>query len=264
MKWDAFYLFIFLGGCILLFFDHAVMVSDQRSLFSARGPLSWIHLAAVTLASAMSLVTAWCQQGSACCQDVNVWCSRMEWSASASLEREMLYGCFCLFLLENLFCLWEGRNLVAYIKWKSFACSVWKGMECVSEYPKKLLFKRWGWVPLEMDLNFFESCYIGGASGEEPTCQCRSRKRRRFDPWVGKIPWRREWQPTPVFLSGESLWTEEPGRLQSTGSQRVGHDWNNLAHAHISYVLACYDYFYCWNVFNFRKIVDFLKNVNTY
>ena len=30
--------------------------------------------------------------------------------------------------------------------------------------------------------------------------QCR---RPRFDPWVGKIPWRREWQPTPVFLTGE-------------------------------------------------------------
>ena len=28
--------------------------------------------------------------------------------------------------------------------------------------------------------------------------------RRGFDPWVGKIPWRREWQPTPVFLPGES------------------------------------------------------------
>ena len=28
--------------------------------------------------------------------------------------------------------------------------------------------------------------------------------RTRFDPWVGKIPWRRAWQPTPVFLSGES------------------------------------------------------------
>ena len=27
--------------------------------------------------------------------------------------------------------------------------------------------------------------------------------RPRFDPWVGKIPWRREWQPTPVFLPGE-------------------------------------------------------------
>ena len=29
-------------------------------------------------------------------------------------------------------------------------------------------------------------------------------KRCSFDPWVGKIPWRRKWQPTPVFLPGES------------------------------------------------------------
>ena len=34
-------------------------------------------------------------------------------------------------------------------------------------------------------------------------------------PWVGKIPWRRKWKIP---------WTEEPGRLQSMGSQRVGHD----------------------------------------
>ena len=46
-----------------------------------------------------------------------------------------------------------------------------------------------------------------------------------FDPWVGKIPWRRAWQPTPVFLPGESPWTVEPGGLQSMGSQRVRHDW---------------------------------------
>ena len=32
------------------------------------------------------------------------------------------------------------------------------------------------------------------------------------------------WQPIPVFLPGESPWTEEPGRLQSMGLQRVGHD----------------------------------------
>ena len=30
-----------------------------------------------------------------------------------------------------------------------------------------------------------------------------SYKRLRFDPWVGKIPWSRKWQPTPVFLPGE-------------------------------------------------------------
>ena len=45
-----------------------------------------------------------------------------------------------------------------------------------------------------------------------------------FDPWVGKIPWRREWQATPVFLPGESPQTEGPGGLQSIGSQRVRHD----------------------------------------
>ena len=39
---------------------------------------------------------------------------------------------------------------------------------------------------------------------KEPACQCRRFKRHGFHPWVGKIPWRREWQPTPVFLLGES------------------------------------------------------------
>ena len=34
---------------------------------------------------------------------------------------------------------------------------------------------------------------LGGVSGKEPACQCRRCKRHRFDPWVGKIPWRRAW-----------------------------------------------------------------------
>ena len=34
--------------------------------------------------------------------------------------------------------------------------------------------------------------------------QCRRHRRRGFDPWVRKIPWRRKWQPTPVFLPGKS------------------------------------------------------------
>ena len=50
---------------------------------------------------------------------------------------------------------------------------------------------------------------------------------------VGKIPWRRAWHYTPVFLPGESPWTEEPGGLQSMGSQRVGHDQGCMcAHGH--------------------------------
>ena len=42
--------------------------------------------------------------------------------------------------------------------------------------------------------------------------------------WVGKIPWRRERHPTPVFWPGESPWMEDPGRLQFMGSQRVRHE----------------------------------------
>ena len=40
---------------------------------------------------------------------------------------------------------------------------------------------------------------------KESTCQCRRHMRHGFDYWVGKIPWRRKWQPTPVFLPGKSL-----------------------------------------------------------
>ena len=43
-------------------------------------------------------------------------------------------------------------------------------------------------------------CWFGG---KEPTCQCR---RCGFDYWVGKTPWRRKWQPTPVFLPEKSHW----------------------------------------------------------
>ena len=49
--------------------------------------------------------------------------------------------------------------------------------------------------------------------------------------------WRRKWQPTPVFLPGESQ-GQEPGGLPSTGSHRVRHDWHDLAAAvfHCVYV----------------------------
>ena len=46
--------------------------------------------------------------------------------------------------------------------------------------------------------------FPGGTSGKEPACQCRRQKRRGFKPWVREIPWRRAWQPTPVFLPGET------------------------------------------------------------
>ena len=52
-------------------------------------------------------------------------------------------------------------------------------------------------------------------------------KRCGFDPWVGKVPWRRGWQPS--ILAWIIAWTEEPGRLPSMGSQKVGQDRSNWA-----------------------------------
>ena len=56
------------------------------------------------------------------------------------------------------------------------------------------------------NLSIYICMYILGLPwwlrGKESTCQCR---RHRFDPWVGKIPWRRKWQPTPVFLLGNPM-----------------------------------------------------------
>ena len=47
--------------------------------------------------------------------------------------------------------------------------------------------------------------FSGGTGVKEPVGQGRRHKRFGFDPWVGKIPWRKAQQPTPVFLPGESL-----------------------------------------------------------
>ena len=64
---------------------------------------------------------------------------------------------------------------------------------------------------------------------KNPPASTGDNKKHGFNPWVGKIPWRRAWQPTPVFLPWESHLTGEPGGLQSMESHRVRHDWSDLA-----------------------------------
>ena len=46
--------------------------------------------------------------------------------------------------------------------------------------------------------------YLLFTSGKEPAWKGRKNMRNGFNPWVEKSPWRRKWQPTPVFLPGES------------------------------------------------------------
>ena len=54
-------------------------------------------------------------------------------------------------------------------------------------------------------------------SGKESACQCR---RCGFDPWVGKAPLEKEIATHSSILAWEIPWTEEPGGLQSKGSQK--------------------------------------------
>ena len=55
--------------------------------------------------------------------------------------------------------------------------------------------------------------------------QCRRHRRRRFDPWVGKFPWRRKMETHSTVLAWKIPWTEEPGRLQSKWSWGIRHNW---------------------------------------
>ena len=71
--------------------------------------------------------------------------------------------------------------------------------------------------------------FPGGASGKEPVSQCRRHKRCMFNPWVRKIPWRRAWQPTPVFLPGES---HEHRRAMIHRVTKNWTRWSDLACTH--------------------------------
>ena len=59
-------------------------------------------------------------------------------------------------------------------------------------------------------------------SGKESACQCR---KHGFNPWVGKVPRSREWQPAPVFLPGKSHGQRSLEHHSPWGCQRVEHDF---------------------------------------
>ena len=65
-------------------------------------------------------------------------------------------------------------------------------------------------------------CYKGFPSGSDGKESAYNVGDPGSIPGLERPPWRREWQPTPVFCLGNP-WTEEPGGLQSMGSQRVRH-----------------------------------------
>ena len=63
--------------------------------------------------------------------------------------------------------------------------------------------------------------FLPSGTSDEPTCQCRRCKRHRFDLLSGEDPLEEGMATHSSILAWRILWTEEPGGLQSIGSQRV-------------------------------------------
>ena len=70
----------------------------------------------------------------------------------------------------------------------------------------------------------------GDASGKEQSCQCRRRNEMWLQPLGPEEPPEEKMATPSGILDWRIQQAEEPGRLESVGSQSVGHDWRDLAH----------------------------------
>ena len=127
-------------------------------------------------------------QGSlACC---GPWGCRFGHDWATELNWTEMYRILCVSYLPV-----KARKMMADLIKLSF---FWTGVPSLQDLKPDL---RWSWYNFSRDTVPLLAWWL---SGKEPAWQCRTRRRRGFDPWVGKISYRMKWQPTPVFLPGES------------------------------------------------------------
>ena len=122
--------------------------------------------------------------------------------------------------------IWSLRNLGLFYVWEdlgSMKSFLWHAPQLsganilcfhIPSFLRAHLFTLWWWLPIadDCDILCLLIWHIVFHLSIWMVCVL-------FDPWVGKICWRRAWQLAPVFLPGECPGTEEPGGLQSSGSQ---------------------------------------------
>ena len=98
-----------------------------------------------------------------------------------------------------------------------------------SEKSQKPSKNQWLMYPIA-----FNPGFPAGISGKDLSSQCR-----RHETWVQSLDWQdpleEEVATHPNILAWRIPWTEEPGRLQSIGSQRARHGWSSLACTHIAF-----------------------------
>ena len=85
------------------------------------------------------------------------------------------------------------------------------------------LLRNLRWVLSGLNLNLGSCRWL---SGKEYPCWCR---RCGFSPWIGRIPWRRKWRPTPVFLPRKFHGQRSPAGYSPWG-RWVRHNWSDWAH----------------------------------
>ena len=108
--------------------------------------------------------------------------------------------------------------------WRSGVHGVWKSQTWLSDRTELIHV-----LPIFLDFFLYRSLV------SESACQRRRCKRHGFDPWVGKIPWRKKWQPAPVFLPRKSHGQKSlAGYIQSMGLQS-----SNTEHVSLSQSIWC-------------------------
>ena len=124
----------------------------------------------------------------------------------------------------------------------SFLCYTWQftpGLLSGKSHGQRSLVGYSPWGRKESDkterLHSLTHVHMGPprwCSGKEPAWQSSRLQRHGFDPWVRKIPWRRAWQPTPVFLHGESH-----GQSRVTGYSPWGHRESETTEHILSFIM---------------------------
>ena len=123
--------------------------------------------------------------------------------------------------LFTFFCSWPSISEIhIFISLDFFFC--FAGAYSPVAFSKKACVRHILWKYIHIHWGF-----PGSNHGKEPACQCKRRKRHGSDSWIAKIPWRRAWQPTSVFLPGifhkqRSLADYSPwGRKESDTTERL-------------------------------------------
>ena len=127
--------------------------------------------------------------------------------SESSWSFHSLYNSRCMF---GIFCFSKGNS------WSVKLGRLWLHGSKSNNWSVKLGNSSWNSHRTRHDCCMEKDrMYARWLIGKEPTCQF---SRCRFDPWIGKIPWRRKWQSSPVYLPGKSY-----GQRSLVGYSPWGH-----------------------------------------